>query len=143
MPVNELVHTERTYALDPRGFLADPSSWDMEFCEAMATSLGARGQLTLLQLKVVLFVRRWYVQRGAIPRVYETCRGCGLSLSELRSLFPCGYQRGVCRLAGIPYRMIDSYHNALTYETVARRRRPDSTSGTDQMPAGGRRDGDR
>ena len=124
-PMDELECAGRSYPLDRRGFLADPSAWDPEFCAAMASRLGMPGQLTLLQLKVVLFVRRWFVTRGEIARIHETCRGCGLSRAELRALFPCGYQRGVCRLAGIPYRAIDSGHHALTYETLARKREPD------------------
>ena len=121
----------RSYPLDRRGFLSDPGVWDLQFAAAMARRLGVPGELTLLQLKVVLFVRRRFVQRGEIARVYETCRACGLSLSGLRALFPWGYQRGVCRLAGIPYRAIDSGHHALTYETIARR-----TPGDDDLPSG-------
>jgi len=117
---NELVSRGRVYPLDRRGFLADPSEWDPDFCAAMAPQLGLEERLTLLQLKVVLFVRRWYVQRGEIARVHETCHGCGLTRAGLQTLFPGGYQRQVCRLAGIPYRVIDRCHNALTYETVAR-----------------------
>jgi tRNA 2-thiouridine synthesizing protein E len=118
--MDALIGSGRSYPLDRRGFLADPGAWDLDFCAAMAPRLGLSERLTLLQLKVVLFVRRRYVQRGAIARVHETCRGCGLTLAGLRRLFPCGYQRGVCRLAGIPFRVIDRCHNALTYETVAR-----------------------
>ncbi len=121
----------RSYPLDRRGFLADPGVWDLQFAAAMARRLGVVGELTLLQLKVVLFVRRRFVKRGEVARVYETCRGCGLSLSGLRALFPWGYQRGVCRLAGIPYRVIDSMHHALTFETVAR-----PTPGDDDLPSG-------
>jgi tRNA 2-thiouridine synthesizing protein E len=121
----------KSYPLDRRGFLSDPGVWDLQFAAAVARTLGVAGELTLLQLKVVLFVRRRFVERGEIARVYETCRGCGLSLAGLRALFPWGYQRGVCRLAGIPYRVIDSTHHALTYETVAR-----NAPGDDGLPSG-------
>jgi tRNA 2-thiouridine synthesizing protein E len=124
----------RSYTLDRRGFLADSSDWDPEFCSAMASRIGMLRELTLLQMKVVLFVRRWYVQHGEIARLHETCRGCGLSLAGLRALFPCGYQRGVCRLAGIPYRVIDSGHHALTYETIARRVGPDPHRSPSGLP---------
>jgi len=137
-----LVSSGRTYPLDRRGFLSDAGAWDLEFCTAMAPRLGLPPRLTLLQLKVVLFVRRRYVQRGEIARVHETCRGCGLTLAGLRSLFPCGYQRGVCRLAGIPYRVIDSCHNALTYETVARRVPVDRDSPSPGLPRASGQDDD-
>lgn len=119
--MDALVGADRSYPLDRRGFLADPGCWDLQFAAAMARTLDQPGDLTLLQLKVVLHVRRHFVRTGEVARVYETCRACGLSLGRLRSLFPWGYQRGVCRLAGIPYEVIDSRHHALTYETIARR----------------------
>jgi tRNA 2-thiouridine synthesizing protein E len=130
-PMDAIHVSGRSYPLDRRGFLADPGVWDLQFAAAMARRLGVAGELTLLQLKVVLFVRRRFVERGEVARVYEACRGCGLSLAALRALFPWGYQRGVCRLAGIPYRVIDSNHHALTYETIAR-----PAPGGDDSPAG-------
>lgn len=115
-----MVVAGRSYPLDRRGFLADPGTWDLEFAAEMARRLGQKGELTLLQLKVILFVRRHFVRHGEVARVYSTCHACGLSLGRLRSLFPWGYQRGVCRLAGLSYEVIDSSHHALTFETVAR-----------------------
>lgn len=120
--MDAVVVAGRSYPLDRRGFLADPSVWDLEFVAAMARRLGQPGELTLLQLKVVLFVRRHFVRRGEVARVSATCQACGLSLGQLRDLFPWGYQRGVCRFAGISYQAIDSGHHALTYETVSRRK---------------------
>ena len=108
---------DKTYPLDKRGFLADPGVWDLDFASAMASRLGMSVELTLLHLKVVLFVRHYFIQRGRVPRIFETCRGCGLSLATLRRLFPCGYQRAVCRLSGISYDTIDHSHHALTFET--------------------------
>jgi len=140
--MDSIIVADRSYPLDRRGFLADPGVWDLEFAEAMARRLGVTAGLELLQLKVVLFVRRRFVERGEIARLYQTCRGCGLSLARFRALFPWGYQRGVCRLAGIPYRVIDSSHHALTYETITRHlpRDPDSPSGT--LPRASGHDGD-
>ena len=113
---------DKTYPLDKRGFLADPGVWDLDFASAMASRLGMSGELTLLHLKVVLFVRHFFIRRGRVPRIFETCRGCGMSLTTLRTLFPCGYQRAVCRLSGISYDTIDRNHHALTFETRVRRR---------------------
>lgn len=111
----------KSYPLDRRGFLADPGKWDLQYAAGMARRLGQQSELTLLQLKVVLFVRRHFIRTGEVARVYHTCRACGMSRVQLRTLFPWGYQRGVCRLAGISYEVIDSSHHALTYETVTRR----------------------
>jgi len=126
-----LTASSGSYPLDRRGFLADPGVWDLDFAAAMARQLGMDGELTLLHLKVILFVRRFFVRRGDVARIFETCRGCSLSLSTLRGLFPCGYQRGVCRLAGVPYDVIDRCHHALTFETDHRPEPGDRPSGTD------------
>jgi len=121
LQMDALIASGKSYPLDRRGFLADPWQWDLDFAAAMARRLGQTGELTLLQLKVVLFVRRHFVRQAEVARIYSTCHACGLSLSRLRDLFPWGYQRGVCRLAGIAYDVIDNGHHALTYETVHRR----------------------
>jgi sulfur relay (sulfurtransferase) DsrC/TusE family protein len=137
-----LVVADRSYPIDRRGFLADPGRWDLQFAAAVAGRLGQPGELTLLQLKVVLFVRRHFVRTGEVARVHLTCRACGVSLGRLRRLFPWGYQRGVCRLAGIPYEVIDSSHHALTYETIARRDAGDDDSPPGSLPrANGDSDG--
>jgi tRNA 2-thiouridine synthesizing protein E len=41
-----------------------------------------------------------------------------MRLSELRSLFPAGYHRGVCKVAGINYRFMYETNYWLTYETA-------------------------
>ncbi|GAG76667.1 unnamed protein product, partial [marine sediment metagenome] len=39
-------------------------------------------------------------------------------LHELRSLFPTGYHRGVCKIAGINYQFMYEHNYWLTYETA-------------------------
>jgi tRNA 2-thiouridine synthesizing protein E len=106
-----------TYPLDTSGFLADPARWDSGFAEGMARRLGMGDGLTVLQWRAVLFVHKAFATRWEIPRLHETCHACRISLARLRALFPQGYQRGVCRLAGVPYEAIANSHFALTYET--------------------------
>jgi sulfur relay (sulfurtransferase) DsrC/TusE family protein len=83
--LNALITSGRSYHLDRRGFLADPTQWDLAFANAMAHRLGQPGDLTLLQLKVVLFVRRHFVRQGLVARIYSTCHSCGFSLGQLPS----------------------------------------------------------
>ena len=59
--------------------------------------------LTEKQREVIDFLRRFYAERGEIPTVLETCREHGLDLAELGELFPGGYRRGACRIAGLPF----------------------------------------
>jgi len=112
-----------TYPLDEHGFLSDPGRWDMAFVEGTARCLELPEGLTLLHWRPILFVRKHFVMQFDVARIYETCRHSRLSLKRLRQLFPPGYQRGVCRLAGIPYKVIENCHYALTYETSPARRR--------------------
>jgi tRNA 2-thiouridine synthesizing protein E len=94
----------KDYALDAEGFLAYSSDWDEGFAQGMAQHVGLPGGLTEKHWRVIRFIRDTYEQRGVCPLVYETCRANGLHLTDLKHLFPSGYQRGACRLAGITYR---------------------------------------
>jgi tRNA 2-thiouridine synthesizing protein E len=115
----QLVAGDRAYSLDGFGFLRDSPKWDTLFAEEMARRLGMPTPLGVVHWKVVLFVRNWFLKRGAVARVHETCRGCRLSLKQLHRLFPAGYLRGACRLAGIPYTFISAEHYALTYDVAS------------------------
>lgn len=90
---------------DELGFLVDPGSWTEEFARRGASALGLAGGLTDEHWRVIYFLRRWYEEHGSCPTVFLTCRGCGLRLGDLKALFPDGYQRGACLLAGLSYRV--------------------------------------
>ena len=129
--MSELRWCESVYPLDPQGFLADAARWDTGFVEGMAELLELPDGLTVAHWKIVLHVRRTFVRQWTVPRIHETCRACHVSRTTLRSLFPSGYQRGACRLAGIPYAVIALCHYALTYETQG-----GSTAGRPTTPSG-------
>lgn len=117
-----VLHRGKRYETDQVGYLNDPVNWDPDFAEGAALAMGTEGGLSDEQWKVIRFVRQWFELTGRCPVIYKTCKGCQLSLAGLRALFPRGYQRGVCLLAGVSYR-----------ESV-------SPSWTDE-PAGGARSG--
>ncbi len=48
-------------------------------------------------------VRDYFDEHRNSPTVYETCSITGLSLDDLHELFPDGYRRGACRMAGLPF----------------------------------------
>lgn len=95
---------KREYEVDGGGFLMDPMSWDHDFAETMSERLKISGGLTNEHWEVLHFIRKRYKETGICPTVYDTCRTAGLRLRELRRLFPTGYLRGACLLAGITYR---------------------------------------
>ncbi len=109
--MNTVSSGERTYPTDAQGFLKNASDWDEEFAEAMAPLVGIQAGLTPRHWEVLRFIRDEYRKGGECPLVFTTCRAKGLNLRELESLFPAGYLRGACRLAGVTYRdrFVDFY----------------------------------
>lgn len=97
-------YKEKTYKVDWEGFLADFQSWDEDFARGMAVQLEIPRGLTKEHWDVINYIRNSFKQTGRCPLVYETCRMNGLRRRELKKLFPTGYLRGACKLAGITYR---------------------------------------
>jgi tRNA 2-thiouridine synthesizing protein E len=94
----------KTYDLDADGFLMDPKKWDPDLAEGMAFDHGIQGGLTREHYDVIHFIRRELDRTGKCPNLFETCRANNLRRSELKRLFPTGYMRGACKLAGVSYK---------------------------------------
>ena len=97
-------HKGKSYDVDANDFLLDYDQWDENFVEGMAGKLGMPQKLTREQWDVLRSIREAFENNGRCPIVYETCRMNGLRLPELKRLFPAGYLRGACKLAGITYK---------------------------------------
>ena len=102
--MNEVTFNNKTYLVDDNGFLVDFNQWDRNFVETLAPSLKIENGLSDEHWKIINFIRDCYKELGRCPLVYQTCKMNGLHLSELKNLFPTGYLRGACRLAGVTYR---------------------------------------
>jgi len=94
----------KTYEMNPKDFLLDFNSWDENFTEGMAPRLKIPHGLTKEHRDVIYFIRNTFIETGKCPLVYEVCVVNGLQLKELQKLFPTGYLRGACKLAGITYK---------------------------------------
>jgi tRNA 2-thiouridine synthesizing protein E len=94
----------KTYQVSWEGFLLDPGQWDQDFAEGMAPKAGISPGLTEEHWDVIRYIRDTFEEQGICPPVYQTCRAKGLHLKDLQRLFPSGYQRGACKLAGITYK---------------------------------------
>jgi tRNA 2-thiouridine synthesizing protein E len=94
----------RKYEVDFEGFLEDSSQWDENFAVQMAPRLGIESGLTEAHWQIINFIRSTFAELGKCPLVYQTCRLNGLRIRDLQELFPSGYLRGACKLAGITYR---------------------------------------
>ena len=98
-----LERKNKTYLLDDDGFLVNPGQWDEDFAEAMAPEVGITDGLTPSHWDVLRFIRATYLETGSCPIVHKTCRAHKLSFKDLQRLFPSGYQRGACKLAGVSF----------------------------------------
>jgi tRNA 2-thiouridine synthesizing protein E len=103
MTVDVIRIGDRVYHVDPLGFLIDWREWDEGFASGLAPDLGIPGGLTDRHWQVIRFIREHFVETGRCPVVYQACRRYGLRLNQLRELFPTGYQRGACKLAGLTF----------------------------------------
>ncbi|NNM04554.1 MAG: hypothetical protein HKO65_05575, partial [Gemmatimonadetes bacterium] len=108
-----------TYSLDKHGFLDSPEQWDEVFANGIAKVVGIPGGLTDRHWRIISYLRRKFLQEETVPVVVMACAENNMRLSELRFLFPAGYHRGACKIAGINHRFMYETNYWLTYETWA------------------------
>ncbi len=93
----------KEYQIDGNNFLKRHDVWDENFAAGMALELGMKEELTEKQWEVIRFIRDKFRETGICPVVHETTQALGLNLKTMQRLFPTGYLRGACLLAGITY----------------------------------------
>jgi tRNA 2-thiouridine synthesizing protein E len=91
------------YEISPQGFLEDFHQWNERFANLVSNEWALAGGLTSKHWQVINFLRNCYQITGNIPTVYEVCQAHDLDLNDLKELFPGGYRRGACRIAGLPF----------------------------------------
>ena len=94
--------------MDRDGYLVDAQKWTKEVAEILAKSEMPQG-LTEDHWRVIDFLRQYYLEYESAPPVRMLARQTGLSLRELRQLFPEGLAKCACRYAGLPMRVITRY----------------------------------
>ena len=87
--------------MDEEGFLLQPETWNKKVAQTLAR-VEVPENLTPDHWKVIDCVREYHLEFGTIPPVRLVVRCTGFSLSCIHELFPRGYAKGVCRVAGIP-----------------------------------------
>ncbi len=102
--MKNFIHNKKKYKVDEHGYLIDPNQWDENFAEGMAPKVRILGGLTEEHWQVIRFIRNSFEKMNVCPLVYVACQENNLGLGDLNRLFPTGYHRGACRLAGISYR---------------------------------------
>jgi TusE/DsrC/DsvC family sulfur relay protein len=111
-----------TYEVDDDGFLTDFDQWDENFATSAARKCGMGADLTDSHWQVIYWIRQHVVEFGVCPMADSTCHANDLHLQDLRELFPSGYLRGACRIAGIPY--AEAVRGPVSLPAWARRSEP-------------------
>jgi len=114
---NTITFKNKSYTLDKNGFLNSPDQWDENFAEGMAKKLGIDGELTQEHWEFISYLRKKFVVEKVVPVVVIACADNQLRLNEFRKLFPTGYHRGACKIAGINYEFMYKHNMWLTFET--------------------------
>jgi tRNA 2-thiouridine synthesizing protein E len=102
MPIHAF--KEKKFETDAMGFIVDFDKWDTDYAEGMAKKLKMAVPLTKEHWDVIDYVRNTFMQTGRCPTIFETAKNTSLPRRVLKKLFPTGYLRGVCLLAGITYK---------------------------------------
>lgn len=116
---NTISFRNNHYTLDEQGYLNPPEQWDEVFAEGMAGRLGIYGGLTPEHWEFIRYLRRKFIEEKTVPLVVYACADNNLRLSRLVYLFPTGYMRGACRIAGINYQFMYESNPWLTYESYS------------------------
>lgn len=101
---HEYIYESKTYNVDYQGFLTDPNQWDERFALLKAYELKMPEYLTEEHWQIIYYLRKKFVETGAVPTIYETCADNRLNLDRFQQLFPDGYHRGAVKIAGLHVR---------------------------------------
>lgn len=99
MPIFEA--NGRSYEVDEDGFLQDPSIWNIDVATDFMSGEGV-AELTEDHLKVIHYLRNYYLEFGIAPMIRKLCKETGFKLNQIYELFPSGPAKGACKLAGLP-----------------------------------------
>ena len=102
--MNTFTFGNKEYHVDAGEYLQDPGEWDENYARGMAPKVGIISGLSDDHWRIINFIRETFQKTARCPLVYETCRSNRLHLQELKKLFPAGYLRGACKLAGVTYK---------------------------------------
>lgn len=114
---NSISLKQKTYTLDKNGFLDPPDQWDENFAEGIAKKLGIDGGLTQKHWNFISYLRKKFTEEKVVPVIVIACMDNQLRLNDFRKLFPTGYHRGACKIAGINYEFMYKHNMWLTFET--------------------------
>ena len=96
----------KSVPVDDEGYLVDPGDWNEQIAEVLARE--ERVTLSDAHWAVIRFMREYYEEHAIIPDARHVIRhlaeyrgGHGEGRNELFKLFPYGYVKQACRIAGM------------------------------------------
>jgi dissimilatory sulfite reductase related protein len=87
--------------VDEQGFIQDKEKWSEAVARAYAAKEGIN-ELTADHIKIINYLREYYLANGICPMVRRLVKDSGFSLKQLYDLFPEGPANSACKWAGIP-----------------------------------------
>lgn len=115
---NTFKYNNKTYSLDSQGFLYPPEQWDEDFAIGMASKVDIYGGLTDEHWKIIKYIRKKFIDEDTVPPMVSACADNSMRLKDFKFLFPSGYHKGACKLAGVNYEFMFRTNYWLTYETA-------------------------
>jgi tRNA 2-thiouridine synthesizing protein E len=93
----------RLPAVDDQGYLLDPADWNEDMAQELARQENI--ELTEEHWSVIRYMREFFAEHQVIPDVRFVMRHLGerygASRNRVFELFPYGYVRQACRIAGM------------------------------------------
>jgi len=87
--------------MDDEGYLLQPETWTADIARSMAQGEVA-GDLSDAHWKIIDCLRQYYLEFDTVIPVRMLVQRTGISLRRIQELFPSGFARGACKVAGIP-----------------------------------------
>ena len=99
----EMLHEQHVPVpeLDERGYMTNPLTWTPDVAETLANEQDMK-EITDDQWKIIVHMRQYYLEYGIVPPVRKLSRETGITLRQMKKMFPQGLAQGACKIAGIP-----------------------------------------
>ena len=98
MPVTTIA--DRPVHVDEEGFLTEPSEWDEELAETLATNIGVH--LTDEHRAMLRFLREDFANQGETATLRRVSASTGTPVKKLFELFPAKPAKKMAYVAGLP-----------------------------------------
>ena len=98
---NEIILENKTYQIDPHGFLVNFLEWDKQYAINKAMEMKIPGGLTDKHWQIINYLRDKYQAENIVPTVFQCCENNNIEMDDLAELFPDGYHRGAVKISGL------------------------------------------